>query len=138
MLKLCCTSIIKPTNCLKFGTFPDEWKKFNAVPAHKKDNQIANNYCSVSLLPLCSKVFEKLGFDAIFEFITENNLLSSAQSRFKLNDSCINQFISITHSTFSEFDTNLSLEVCGVFLDLSNAFDKVWHEGLLYKLKIVE
>ena len=39
------------------------------------------------------------------------------------------------HITFSVFDTNPSLEVRGVFLDLSKAFDRVWHDGLLYKLK---
>ena len=40
-----------------------------------------------------------------------------------------------THKIFSSFDCNLSLEVCSIFLDISKAFDKAWHEGLLYKLK---
>ena len=65
----------------------------------------------------------------------QNNLLNSCQSGFRLNDSCINQLISITHNIYRAFDANPSLEVRGVFLDLSKAFDKVWHEGLLYKLK---
>ena len=65
----------------------------------------------------------------------QNNLLNSCQSSFRPNDSCINQFISITHNIYGAFDANPSLEVRGVFLDLSKAFDKVWHEGLLYKLK---
>ena len=43
--------------------------------------------------------------------------------------------MAITHSIFSAFGANLSLEVRGVFLDLSKAFDRVWHDGLLYKLK---
>ena len=51
------------------------------------------------------------------------------------NDSCINQLISITHNIYRAFDVNSSLEVRGAFLDLSKPFDKVWHEGLLYKLK---
>ena len=42
--------------------------------------------------------------------------------------------ISITHSIFSAFDANPSLEVNGVFLDLSKAYGRVWYEGLLYKL----
>ena len=59
----------------------------------------------------------------------------SCQSGFRPNDSCINQLISITHNIYRAFDANPSLEVRGVFLDLSKAFDKVWHEGLLYKIK---
>ena len=65
----------------------------------------------------------------------QNNLLNSCQSGFRPNDSCINQLISITHNIYRAFDANPSLEVRGVFLDLSKAFDKVWHEGLLYKIK---
>ena len=64
-----------------------------------------------------------------------NELLNSCQSGFWPNDSCINQLISITHNIYRAFDANPSLEVRGVFLDLSKAFDKVWHVGLLYKLK---
>ena len=59
--------------------------------------------------------FEKLVFDAMFEFLIENNLLSSTQSGFKPSDSCVNQLISITHSICSAFDVNPSVEVRGVF-----------------------
>ena len=65
----------------------------------------------------------------------QNNLLNSCQSSFRPNDSCINQLISITHNIYRAFNANPSLEVRGVFLDLSKAFDKVWHEGHLYKIK---
>ena len=64
-----------------------------------------------------------------------NKFMNSCQSGFKQNYSCINQLISTTHNIYCAFDANLSLEVQGVFLDLSKTFDKVWHEGLLYKLK---
>ena len=69
----------------------------------------------------------------MFEFLTENNLISDNQSGFKLGDSCINQLLSITHEIYQSFDDNL--EVRAVFLDISKAFDKVWHKGLIYKLK---
>ena len=67
--------------------------------------------------------------------INKNNLFNNNQSGFRPNGSCIHQLIAITHNIFSAFDANSSLEICGVFLDLSKAFDRVWHGGLLYKLK---
>ena len=45
------------------------------------------------------------------------------------------QFIAITQNIFCAFDANSSLEVLGVFLDLSKTFDRDWHDGLFYKLK---
>ena len=101
----------------------------------KNSKQLVSNYRPVSLLLICSKIFEKVIFDSIFNFMIQNNLLNSCQSGFRPNDSCINQLISITHNIYRAFDANPSLEIRGVFLDLSKAFDKVWHESLLYKLK---
>ena len=69
----------------------------------------------------------------MFKFFTSNNLISPNQSGFKPGDSCINQLLSITHEIYKSFDDGL--EVRGVFLDISKAFDKVWHEGLIFKLK---
>ena len=64
--------------------------------------------------------------------MTENNL-SSTQSGLKPNNSCVNQLILITRSIFSAFDATPSLEIRGVFLGLSKAFDKVWHKEYLHK-----
>ena len=69
----------------------------------------------------------------MYEFFTENNLISSNQSGFQPGDSCINQILSMTHGIYKSFDDDL--EVRGIILDSSKAFDKVWHKGLLYKLK---
>ena len=60
-------------------------------------------------------------------------MISQNQSGFKPGDSCINQLLAITHEIFKSFDA--CLDVRAVFLDISKAFDKVWHQGLLYKLK---
>ena len=73
--------------------------------------------------PICSKVFEKLVLDT--EFMIERNLLSSTQSGFKPKDSWVNQLIAIIRIIFSAFDVYPSLEVLGVLLDLSKAFDRV-------------
>ena len=69
----------------------------------------------------------------MYEYFIENELISSNQSGFKPGDSCINQLLSITHDICQSFDN--SFEVKGVFLDISKALNKVWHKGLIYKLK---
>ena len=60
-------------------------------------------------------------------------MISQNQSGFKPDDSCINQFLAITHKMYESFD--VYLDVRAVFLDISKAFDKVWRKGLLHKFK---
>ena len=74
-------------------------------------------------------------FDAIYEFLCENQLLTPSQSGFRQGDSTVNQLLSITHKIYSAYEEFLSRETRAVFLDISKAFDKVWHDGLLLKLK---
>ena len=69
----------------------------------------------------------------MFEFFTENELISHNQSSFKPVDSCISQLLCITHDIYQSLDDGL--ETRAVFLDISRAFDKVWHEDLFFKLK---
>ena len=57
------------------------------------------------------------------------------QSGFRPGDSTINQLLYITHSIHTAFEEYPSRETRAVFLDISKAFDKVWHEGLIFKLK---
>ena len=139
MVKLCDASLCKPLelifkSCLESGKFPLEWKKANVVPAHKKgDIQLLKNYRPMSLLPIAGKIFERILYNNQFEFFSKNHLISHNQSGFKPGDSCINQLLSITHEIYKSFDDGL--DVRGAFLDISKAFDKVWHKGLLYKLK---
>ena len=79
MLKLCDKSIITPLSllfpdCIDTMTFSDTWKKSNIVPVHKKgDKQIVDNYRPVSLLPILGKIFERIIFNSIFEYLQENN-----------------------------------------------------------------
>ena len=90
-------------------------------------------YISISLLPIAGKIFERLLYDRMFEFLIENNLISKNQSGFRPGNSCINQLFSIIHEIYQFFDDNL--EVRAVFLDRSKAFDKVWHKVLIFRLK---
>ena len=118
------------------GTFPDNWKKADVLPVHKKESrQIKKNYKPISLLPICGKIFEKVIFDAIYEHLTDNELLTPSQSGFRPSDSTINQLLYITHRIYAAFEESPSRETRAVFLDISKAFDKVWHDGLVLKLK---
>ena len=102
------------------------------------DKQLINNYRPISLLPIFGKIFDKIIFNRIYDFHLKEELLNPNQSGFCPSDSCINQLLAITHEIFEVFDCNPLLEVRSVFLDISKAFDKVWHEGLLYKLKSMD
>ena len=55
--------------------------------------------------------------------------------RFLPSDSCISQLLSIVHDINSSFNCDTTQDARGIFLDISKVFDKVWHEGLLSKLK---
>ena len=108
--------------------------KANVVPVNNKGNKkTLKNYLPVSLLPICGKIFERLIYNSLSEFFISNKLISSNQSGFKPGDFCINQLLSIIHEIYKSFDDGY--EMRGVFLDTSKAFDKVWHNGLIYKLK---
>ena len=74
-------------------------------------------------------------FKNIYNHLISNNLLTKYQSGFRPGDSTTNQLLFLVHSIHNSFDHNESREVRSVFLDISKAFDKVWHTGLLFKLK---
>ena len=141
LIKMCDSSIVRPLsiifkNCLQSGSFPNNWKKSNVVPIHKKgDKQLLQNYRPVSLLPICGKIFERIIFNPIFEYLEKNSLLCPNQSGFRPFDSCENQLLSIVHDIYANFDQHPTLEMRANFLDISKAFDKVWNKGLLFKLE---
>ena len=84
--------------------------------------------------PFClffGEILEKLLFNSIMDFLEENNLVNSNQSGFRSNNSCESQLLSIVHDIYLSFDCYPSPEV----LDISKAFDRVWNEGLNYKIQ---
>ena len=139
MLKLCAAEIAVPLfiifeKCMATGEFSNSWKYANVQPIHKKENrQIISNYRPISLLPVCGKILEKIVFDQVYTFLNVNNLLSKKQSGFRPGDSTIYQLLSITSSIYENFENYE--ETRAVFLDISKAFDKVWHDGIIFKLK---
>ena len=67
-------------------------------------------------------------------FYKTNCLLSVNQSGFIPGDLCVAQLLSIVHEIYKSFNCNRPYDIRGTFLDISKAFDKVWHKGLIFKL----
>ena len=128
MIQHCDSTVLKSlamilNKYLLTGVFQNDWKKSNVVPIHKK----------------CDKqyFFERIIYNSFYSFMENNNLFCTNQAGFRSSDSCINQRISITHLCYQAFDCNPSLEARAVYLDISKAFDKVWHDGLVFKLECI-
>ena len=99
-LKICGDSILKPwellfKSCIESGKFPIEWNKANVVSVHKK--QLIENYRPISLLPVCGKILERIIYNKMFEFFSENELISHNQSGFRHPTyALINYYLSFT------------------------------------------
>ena len=91
------------------------------------------DYRPIALLPLSAKFFERILFLNMHHFFISNGLITKNQSGFQPGDSVTNQLICLVDSIHSSLGINL--EVRSVFLDMPKAFDIVWHDGLLFKLK---
>ena len=141
MLLLCGETASRPlqiifSSILSTGIYPNVWKLANVTPIHKKNSkQEINNYRPISLLPICGKLFEKIVFNHLYSFLNTNNLITKNQSGFRPGDSTINQLLDLIDTIHKSFDASPTLEVRAVFMDISKAFDKVWHDGLIFKLR---
>ena len=141
MIKICSEPLILPLkiifeHSLKKGKFPEIWKKANVVPVHKREDQmLVKNSRPISLLPIFGKMFERVIYNSLFNYFLSNKLFTPSQSGFLPGDSCIVQLLSTIHEIQTVFDENATVDVRGVFLDLSKAFDKVWQDGIIFKLK---
>ena len=87
---------------------------------------LVKNYRPISLLPIFGKTFEKAIYYQTFH---------TFPICFFLGDSCIAQLLSLIYEIQTAFDENPTVDVRGVFLDVSKAFDKVCCDGIIFKLK---
>ena len=74
-------------------------------------------------------------FKKFFNHFPQSQLLTKCQSDFLPGDLCISQLLCIVHEINLSFDCDPTIDVSGIFLYISKAFDKIWHEGILFKLK---
>ena len=116
------------------GIFPAAWKRANVCPIYKKAEEFFTmNYRPISLLPTIAKVFEKVVFKHLFNFFRTNFTVSLWQSGFLPGHSTVTQLIEIYDEFCKAVEKGKEIRV--VFLDISKAFDRVWHAGLLNKLQ---
>jgi len=103
------------------------------IPKPGKPPHEPTSYRPISLLPITSKLFERLFLKRISKEHDLSTLLPSHQFGFRERHSTIHQ----VHRIVNEIVTSLEeKKYCNtVFLDISQAFDLIWHPGLLYKLK---
>ena len=104
------------------------------IPIHKGDSVLTvSNYRPISLLPIFSKIMERLVYNQFIEYIEKNNILSDLQFGFQKNKSTEHAISSI-FTNITNALTKKQSSYC-IFLDFAKAFDTVNHEILLQKLK---
>ena len=139
MLKMASDSIVPSltklfNQSLRTSTYPSNFKQVNVVAVFKKgDASIPDNYRPVSILSCVGKLFERAVFKYVYNFLRDNNSISFKQSGFKPGDSTVYQLAHLYHIFSQAVDKQKDIRV--VFCDISKAFDRVWHIGLLAKLK---
>ena len=118
--------------CLNEGIFPNIWKIAHVTPLHKKGPEnLCNNYRPISLLSCVGKVLERCVHSCVLNYLKVNNIITPSQSGFTPGDSTVNQLTSIYHDLCISFDQGITTQSIFFSLDISKAFDRVWHKGLL-------
>lgn len=128
------TSIINTS--LLTACFPNVWKIAEVKPIPKEgDHELANNNRPISLLPILSKVCERVAHNQLMEYLTSKGRLSTKQSGNKEKHSTETSVIQTTDMILSAIDKKHLTAV--ILLDMSKAFDSIDHNLLLVKLEDV-
>ena len=136
--KQCSKNFVKPLAALinssfREGVFPRELKKARVVPIYKTgDKSLINNYRPISILSFYSKVFEKLMYNKLYNFIKANDILYAHQYGFRRGHSTQQAIITLIDKITKS--VNSDDFVISVFIDLKKAFDCVPTNILLAKL----
>lgn len=119
---------------LKFSYFLSQWKTGSVIPILKpgKINTDPNSYRPISLLTTLSKLVEKIILKRFVDYENKNNILIDEQFGFRTKHSTTQQVTRITNDISINF--NLNKVTVMLLLDIEKAFDRVWIDGLLFKL----
>ena len=115
--------------------FPTIWKKSKIIPLHKKDDQLnPKNYRPVAIIPIFSKILERVVFNQIIEYLAANKLIHPNHHAYRSEHNTTTALIQLYDVWIEALEENEISGVC--FLDMSAAFDVVDHSLLLKKLEL--
>ena len=121
-------------NCFDKGLFPDVLKVAKVIPIFKNGEECdPANYRPISILPILSKIVERLIYNRMLEHLNINSIITDKQFGFIKGLSTESAIIKMLNNLISDLDKGK--HVIGLFLDLSKAFDVISHEILTLKLK---
>ena len=113
-------------NCMYSGVFPDELKLAKVLPLHKSGNiNAVSNYRPISILPIFSKIFEKLLYNRLYDFLDKNNVLYKRQFGFRRQHLTTHALNTAITTVTAVLDKNY--KSLGIFIDFSKAFDTINH-----------
>ena len=120
--------------CLQLSYMPQQWKSVIVIMILKpgKDLILVTSYRPISLLNTFSKLFERVILIRLSDWLDENHILSELQAGFRKNKQTKDHIFRIITDVQAAF--NRGFKIGAIFIDIEKAFDKVWHEGLLFKL----
>ena len=122
------------SHSLSIGKVPDIFKESHVVPVPKGgDTSDVGNHRPISLLSNIDKTLERLVFKYLYNHFRDNNIITPFQSGFTPGDSPVNQLTYLYNTFCQALDSGKEVRV--VFCDISKAFDRVWHAGLIHKLR---
>ncbi|GFV69713.1 RNA-directed DNA polymerase from mobile element jockey [Trichonephila clavipes] len=121
-------------NIIKIGYFPIAWKTATVIPILKpgKDPTQAEGFRPIALLSILGKVAEKIILKRLYHHVDTNNILIPEQHGFRPDLSTTHQLLRVVETIKSGLKDKKSTGA--VFLDIQKAFDRVWREGLIFKL----
>ena len=126
--------LLKMINLSLVVGLPNSWKSAIVTMIPKKESNSTNpaEYRPISLLSCIGKLAERIIKNRLYGFLESNKLLSHAQSGFRNSRGTGDNLLFMTQKI--QESLNRGKKVCGIYFDISKAFDKVWHAGLIYKL----